>query len=95
MIYSHISASRVWCTDEYHLKSWVESITEEKGEGTILRLHNSAYIHGKTQSLLKFKARKTHNYSLSHRTVKILKQNWSIVQACVPISQKKYFEKNI
>ena len=55
----YISASRVWCRNDTHITKWVESVSEDRGEGVILRLHCSLYIHGKTQSLIKIKVHHT------------------------------------
>ena len=67
----YISASRVWCRNDTHITKWVESVSEDRGEGVILRLHCSLYIHGKTQSLIKIKV---HSYRISpHQIIFLLR----------------------
>lgn len=43
------------CFGKKQLHEMIKKITQNEGEGAILRKHGSLYEHGRSESLLKFK----------------------------------------
>lgn len=56
LIKKKIVTNRVLCKGTKHLHTFMNSITEWKGEGAIFRLCNSLYENGRANALLKLKA---------------------------------------
>lgn len=50
-------AKRIRCSGRSHLQEYLDSITEEKGEGIMLREPQSLYTPGFTSSIIKVKVR--------------------------------------